>query len=198
MQRADWCWERLKAGRERDDRGWDGWMASPIEWTWVWVNSGELVMDREAWHAAVHGVAKSWTQLSEWTEPNVIFATQLWINHGAEYFSSSYYKIIIIILSTYCCAVTQWCPALCDPMDWSSPGLPVPRHLSEFAQVHVHCVSDAIQPSHPLMPSFPSALYVSWHDGLFQWVTCFHQMTEILELQLQPQSFQWIFRVDLP
>jgi len=35
-----WCWERLKAGGEGDDRGWDGWMASPTQWTWVWVNSG--------------------------------------------------------------------------------------------------------------------------------------------------------------
>ena len=35
-----WCWERLKAGGERDDGGWDGWMASPTQWTWVWVNSG--------------------------------------------------------------------------------------------------------------------------------------------------------------
>ena len=34
-----WCWERLKVGREGDDRGWDGWMASPTRWTWVWVNS---------------------------------------------------------------------------------------------------------------------------------------------------------------
>ena len=35
-----WCWERLRAGGEGDDRGWDGWMASPTQWTWVWVNSG--------------------------------------------------------------------------------------------------------------------------------------------------------------
>ena len=64
-----WCWERLRAGGEGDDRGWDGWMASPTWWIWVWVDS-ELVMDREAWSAVVHGVAKSWTRLSDWTELN--------------------------------------------------------------------------------------------------------------------------------
>ena len=37
--KSPWCWERLRAGGERDDRGWDGWMASPTRWTWVWVNS---------------------------------------------------------------------------------------------------------------------------------------------------------------
>ena len=62
-----WCWERLRAGGEGDDRGWDGWMASPTRWIWVWVNSG-LVMDRETWHAAVHGVTKSQKLLSDWTE----------------------------------------------------------------------------------------------------------------------------------
>ena len=62
-----WCWERLRAGGEGDDRGWDGWMASPTRWTWVWVDSGSW-MDREAWHAVVRGVAKSWTRLSDWTE----------------------------------------------------------------------------------------------------------------------------------
>ena len=65
-----WCWERLKAGGEGDDRGSDGWMASPTQWTWVWVNSGIWVMDREAWRAAVHEVAKSQTRLSDWTEMN--------------------------------------------------------------------------------------------------------------------------------
>ena len=67
----DSCWEGLRAGGEGDDRGWDGWMASPTRWIWVWVNSGSWwCVDREAWCAAVHGVTESWTQLSDWTELN--------------------------------------------------------------------------------------------------------------------------------
>ena len=94
-----------------------------------------------------------------------------------------------------CCSVAQLCPTLCNRMDCSVPGLPVPHHLSKFAQVHVHFIDDTIQPSHPLMPS-SSALNLSQHQGLFQWVGCLHQVTKILELQLQHQSFQWVFRVD--
>ena len=53
-------------------------------------------------------------------------------------------------------------------MDFSMPGLPVPHHLPELAQVQVHCFGDAAQPSHPLMPSPPSAAIISQHKGLFQ------------------------------
>ena len=57
-------------------------------------------------------------------------------------------------VSYLCCSVSQSCLTLCNSMDCSTPGLPVPHHLPEFAQVHVHCINDVIQPSHPLMPSF--------------------------------------------
>ena len=64
-----WCWERLRAGREGVDRGWDGWMASPTQWTWVWVDSRSWWWTG-AWCAVVHGVTKSRTRLSDWTELN--------------------------------------------------------------------------------------------------------------------------------
>ena len=70
MQTADslektWREERFKAGGEEGNRGWDDWMASPIQWTWTWANS-EKGRDKEAWCAAVHGVANSWAGLSIW------------------------------------------------------------------------------------------------------------------------------------
>ena len=60
-----------------------------------------------------------------------------------------------------------------------------------------HWVSDTIQPSHPLLSPFLSALSLSQHEGLYQWISSSHQATKVLELQLQHQSFQWIFKVDL-
>ena len=54
-----------------------------------------------------------------------------------------------------CCSVVQSCPTLCNAMDCSTPGPPVPHHLPKLAQVHVHCISEAIQPSHPMMPTSP-------------------------------------------
>ena len=82
------------------------------------------------------------------------------------------------------------------PMESSTPGFPVLQCLLEFAQIHVHWVMDAIQASHPLLLRSPPVLSLSQHQGLFQWVGSSHQVTKVSELQLQHQSFQWIFRVD--
>ena len=91
-------------------------------------------------------------------------------------------------------SVTQSCLTLCDPMDCSSPGFPVHHQLPELVQTHVHLVSGAIQSSHPLSPPSPPAFSLSQHEGLFQWVSSSHQVAKVLQLQLQHQSFQWIFR----
>ena len=63
--------------------------------------------------------------------------------------------------------VAQSCPTLCDPMNRSTPGLPVHHQLPESTQTHVHRVTDAIQPSHPLSSPSPSAFHLSQHQGLF-------------------------------
>ena len=103
--------------------------------------------------------------------------TRIVINKGYNRFSS----------------VAQLCPTLCDPMDCSTPGLPVHHQLLELTQTHVHQVSYAVQPSHPLLSPSP-AFNLSQDQGLFQWVSSSHQVAKVLAFQ--HQSFQWIFRTD--
>ena len=80
--------------------------------------------------------------------------------------------MMIFLLFSHCL-----CPALCNPMDCSTPGFPVLHYLPEFAQTHVHWVGDVIQPSHPLSsPSLP-AFNLSQQQGLFQWVSSSRQVT---------------------
>ena len=76
------------------------------------------------------------------------------------------------------------CLTLCDPMNHSTPGLPVHHHLPEFTQTHVHWVDDAIQPFHPLSFPSPLALNPSQHQSLFQWVNSSHEVAKVLEFQL--------------
>ena len=106
-------------------------------------------------------------------------------------------KFFISLISDQFSSVTQSCPTLCNPMNRSTPGLPVHHQLPEFTQSHVHWVSDAIQPSHPLSSPSPPAPNASQHQGLFQWVNSSHEVAEVLEFQLQHQSFQWPLRTDL-
>ena len=80
-------------------------------------------------------------------------------------------------------SVAQSCPTLCDPMNLSTPGLPVHHQLPEFTETHVHRVSDAIQPSYPLSSS-PPAPSPSQHQSLFQWVNSLHEVAKVLEFQL--------------
>ena len=117
------------------------------------------------------------------------------VNHSS-------YHHLQSIHSPWCGSVQFSCSfvsTLCDPMDCSTPGLPVHHQLLELAQTHVHWVSDAIQPSHPLLSASPPAFSLSQHQGLFQWVSSSHQVAKVLEFQRQHPSFQWLisFRLDL-
>ena len=130
------------------------------------------LMDREAWEATVHrvSVGHDWSNLACMHACMHFQATSTW-----HQFSS---------LSSV---------TLCDPM---IPGLPVQHQLPESTQTHVHWFGDAIQPAHPLLSPFPPTFNHFQHQGLFKWVSSSHQVTKVLKLLLQHQSFQWIFRVD--
>ena len=112
-----------------------------------------------------------------------------------------YLYIYVYVYIYSCCSVPKSCLSLCGPMDCSIARLPVLQHLPEFAQTHIHWVSDTILPSHPLSsPSLP-AFNLYQHQGLFQWVGSSHQVAKILELQ--HQSFHEYsgfisFRIDSP
>ena len=81
-------------------------------------------------------------------------------------------------------SVAQSCSTLCDPMSPSTSGLPVHHQFPEFTETHVHRVSDAIHPSHPLSSPSPPAPNPSQHQSLFQWVNSSHEVAKGLEFQL--------------
>ena len=119
----------------------------------------------------------------EWNNPNYL-SLLLFINVWAVYsFLSSVQSLSHV--------------RLCDPMNRSTPGFPVHHQLLEFTQTHVHQVSDAIQPSHPLSSPSPPAPNPSQNQSLFQWVNSSHEVAKVLECRLQHQSFQWTPRNDL-
>ena len=123
-----------------------------------------------------------------------------WRHGGTEIrcvFEIMFVKMPVKPSSVQLSSVTQSCLTLCDPMNHSTPGLPVHHQHPEFTQTHVHRVGDAIQPSHPLSSPSPPAPNPSKYQGLFQWVKSSHEVAKVLKFQLQHQSFQWTRRTDL-
>ena len=104
---------------------------------------------------------------------------------------------LITISSIQFSSLAQSHPTLCDPMNRSTPGLPVHHQLLEFTQTHVHRVRDAIQLSHPLSSPSPPAPNPSQHQSLLQWVMRWHEVAKVLEFQLQHHSLQRNPRADL-
>ena len=99
----------------------------------------------------------------------------------------------LYLLSVQLDSVAQSCLTLWDPIDCSTPGLPVHQQLLEFTQTHVHWISDAIQASHPLSSPSAPAFNLSQHQVFTH---SLHQVAKVLELQLQHQSFQWTSKTD--
>ena len=94
-------------------------------------------------------------------------------------------------------SVAQSCPTLCDPWIRARQACLSITNSMEFTQTHVHWVSDAIQPSHPLSSPSPPAPNPSQHQSLFQWVNSSHKVAKVLEFQLWHHSFQRNPRADL-
>ena len=94
-------------------------------------------------------------------------------------------------------SAAQLCPTLCNPINCSTPCLPIHHQLPEFTQTHIYRVGDAIQPSHPLSSPSPPAPNPSQHHSLFQWVNSLHEVAKVLEFQLQHHSFERTPRADL-
>ena len=98
-------------------------------------------------------------------------------------------NLLLIISLIQFSSVTQLCRTLCNPMNFSMPGLPVHHQLLGSTQIHVQLVGDAIQSSHPLTFPSPPCFNLSQHQGLFKWVSSLYQVAKVLGFQLQHQSF---------
>ena len=94
------------------------------------------------------------------------------------------------VLGLHVCiySVTKLYLTVCNPIDFSTPGFPVLHYLPEFAQIHVHWVGNAVQPSHPLPPSSPFAFNLSHHQGLFQWVSSLHRWPKYWSFSISPSN----------
>ena len=112
-----------------------------------------------------------------------------------DFFSLSMLSLTTKLFSVQFSSVAQLRLTLCDPMNCSTPGLPVHHQLPEFTQTNVRPVGDAIQPSHPLSSPSPPAPNPSQRQSLFQWVNSSHEVAKVLEFQ--HQSFQGTPRTGL-
>ena len=146
--------------------------------------AGLSACNSKAIQSITKNVVTSQTIWDDYFVGNIIFEDKAPESEG----SRIYHSLIADPKAYISCSIAKSCPKLRDPMDCSTPDSSVLHCLPEFAQIYVHWVSDAIQPSHPLPPCSPFAFNPSQHQGLFQWVPSLYPVAKALKLQLQDQS----------
>ena len=168
------------------------------QWSSVW--DGKLWFLVHSWVLASTFSVTTFWQMFLWLTPSSTGCPQIspsqwrlsqspyWklqlSNHLCSQFFLFCFIFPIALQSVQFSWVAQSFPTLCDPMDCSTPGLPVHHQFPEFTQTHVHWVDDAIQPSHPLSSPSPPAPNPSQNQGLFQWVNSSHEVGKVLEFQV--------------
>ena len=155
---------------------WETWVRS-LGWE-------DPLEKRKATHSSILAWRIPWT-ISPWgckesdtTEWVSLHFTSLHLMRQVLFFLENKSNWLKVTWSVQFSSVAQSCLTLCDPMNRSTPGLPVHHQLPEFSQTHVHRVSDAIQPSHPLSSPPPPAPNPSQHQSLFQWVNSSHEVAK--------------------
>ena len=132
-------------------------------------------------------VSDLFLQILIMTFKDVVCVWLIFTNINYEIQMCCIYYLLVIFIAVYSVrfsSVTQSCTTVCDPRNCSTPGLPVHHQLPMFTQIHVHRVSDAIQPSHPLSSPSPPAPNPFQDQGLFQWVNSSHEVAKVLDFQL--------------
>ena len=152
-----------------------------LAWNILWTKEFSGLQSMGLQRIGHNWVTYTHTYTEYWVEFLVLYSRSLLIIY---FIYSSVYMFSSVQFWTLCDRLNSLCPTLCDPMNRSTPGLPVHHQLPEFTQTHIHRVSDAIRPSHPLSSPSPPAPNPSQHQSLFQWVNTSHEVAKVLEFQL--------------
>ena len=135
------------------------WLSASLQWLGFW--SHLLITLQELLYlfwCTGHTLGRTFSlSILELTDPQILHLLDFLLNPNKSYWEQRL---------CCCSSVTQSCPTLCDPMDCSTPGFPVLHCLTEFAETHVHWVSDTLQQPHPLSSPSPPSLNLSQHQGL--------------------------------
>ena len=155
------------------------------KWLWMVGSGSQLLCDILL--SCVPLFVTPWTSENHYFDINhllphrfLVYVAIILLDWYFSSFKNMFRKLTLVQFSS----VVQSCLTLCNPMNHSMPGLPVHHQLQEFTQTHVHRVSDAIQPYHPLSSPCPPAPNPSQHQSLFQWVNSSHEVAKVLEFQL--------------